>query len=253
MARRPSAAPLNGGGFLIGDQNNTLRNSIAYNTWRGGYFWVWPDSAGPTTGNKFYNNTIYEAAFLELNISAGTTNSTFTNNIVVGFTSNVVDNGISTVLTTNRTIGLITDCTVSSSDFHLKAGAPCTDAGTTVSTVGDGFCGRDPSAGIGLRHRGARSVLRIRLSAALCPEEPECELIAPAQGNPQYLIERVYRSQPEIFHLVHEELLFTGSITTFTPLLCLQSIDDNPFMFMTKVCSWHITHSHTVERFLVVS
>jgi len=122
-----------GGGFVIGDVGNTVRNSIAYNNHQYG-FWTF-QSANGTSGTKFYNNTAYNNTY-GIVAASGTMNSTFINNLSAGNSaSNYSDGAAGTVSITNRFTGSITDCTVSTSDFRLRDGAICIDSGTTIATV----------------------------------------------------------------------------------------------------------------------
>jgi hypothetical protein len=128
-----------GGGFVIGDDNNVVRNNLSYNNNSRG-MWVYA-SQQLTRGTKFYHNTITLNPY-GLQTQPNTTGTVITNNIIVGnTTANISDGGTGTTFTTNKTTGAITDCTVSTVNFRLKAGAPCIDAGTTIDTVTSDFAG----------------------------------------------------------------------------------------------------------------
>lgn len=124
----------NGNGFIIGDQNNTVQNSLAYaNSARG--IWMYTSPAGPTSGNKLYNNTStgnnWGLVFANPAHEAITTS---TNNLIVSNTTYQTASG--TAPASNRITGSITDCTISSTDLHLKVGTnPCVNTGTTIASV----------------------------------------------------------------------------------------------------------------------
>lgn len=141
----------NGHGFIIGDANNTLRNSLLYNNTAGNGVWQVASSA-PCTGNKLYHLTIYGNT-TGINLANATCTSTaITNTHSAGNTgSNLNNQAVGTSLTTNRLTGAITECTVSTGDFHLKAGTnPCVDTGTTLATVTTDYDG-------GARPQGVKS------------------------------------------------------------------------------------------------
>jgi parallel beta-helix repeat protein len=131
-----------GGGFLIGNQGNVVQNNLVYhNTGIGIYFYK-ESLAAANLNNAAYNNTIYgnTADGIKVNTS-NITDTQLINNLVVGNATQITNNGTSTVQISNHTTGVITDCTLSTSDFRLKSGAPCIDAGTTIATVTNDFVG----------------------------------------------------------------------------------------------------------------
>ena len=69
-------------------------------------------------------------------VGTGITGTNISNNIFLANESGQIeDGGTSTVTATNKTTGVITDCTISTTDFRLKQGVnTCRDAGTAVST-----------------------------------------------------------------------------------------------------------------------
>ena len=144
--------------------NCIMRNNIFYNNTFGATFDgnniqaynnIFHDSLGDaltfgfesaTSGNLIANNTFYHNAgyAIIVGIFAASNNATLINNLIANTnTINILSGSTGTVQTTNVTgaPATITNCTVSTSDFHLKAGAPCIDAGTTVSAVTTDFDG----------------------------------------------------------------------------------------------------------------
>jgi hypothetical protein len=78
-------------------------------------------------------NTIYRVGGVGVHITHSTSVGTILeDNLIIAGTP-VLNGGTSTVQTTNKTTGVITDYTVSTSDFTLKSGSPCIDFGTARS------------------------------------------------------------------------------------------------------------------------
>lgn len=122
-----------GGGFVIGDTGNFLKNSVAYNNGRYG-IWVYGSKHG-TKNNKIYNNTVYKNPYGFV-LSSNTSNSTLINNLSVGNTEeNLLNEAVGTSLQSNKFTGAVTDCTVSATNFHLKSTSMCRDKGYYLGTV----------------------------------------------------------------------------------------------------------------------
>jgi len=85
------------------------------------------------------NNVIFGGAIgIQYGLFATTSGDIILNNHIVGTSTPIINQGGSSgaTVSNNRTTGAITDCTVSTTDYHLKSGSnPCVDAGTTVATV----------------------------------------------------------------------------------------------------------------------
>ncbi len=94
-----------------------------------------------------YNNLIinWPTYGIEVGIFVGTAGNESKNNIILGNvgsgnTANGqihIHNSSGHTAATNKTTGSLTDYVVSSSDFHLKAGSACIDAGTDLSGIVD--------------------------------------------------------------------------------------------------------------------
>ncbi|MEO6110257.1 MAG: choice-of-anchor Q domain-containing protein, partial [Nitrospiraceae bacterium] len=134
-----SACSSGGGGVVMGDTDNVASNNIMHDNVKG--IWLYK-SPTATNNNAVYNNTIYNNTYGIIIDNTDVTNSIIKNNLVVGNTrSNYIDEGSGTIAANNRITGLITDCTISTVNFRLKAGAPCIDAGATIATVTSDFAG----------------------------------------------------------------------------------------------------------------
>jgi hypothetical protein len=126
------------GGTVMGDSNNVTRNSIFYDN---GGFAIYLYNNTNNNNNAAYNNTLYNNDY-GFNVATGANNAVIKNNLSIGNAISNYNNGeAGTIQAFNRLSGFITDCTVSTSDFHLKAGAPCIDAGTTIASVTTDFAG----------------------------------------------------------------------------------------------------------------
>jgi len=98
-------------------------------------------AGGYQTTNKLlvYNNVIvnWRGYGITYGIFAKTLNNEFTNNIILGNASgayaNESANSSTVTTTTNKTTGLVTDCTVSTTNFVQKGGSACLNAGTAIS------------------------------------------------------------------------------------------------------------------------
>jgi hypothetical protein len=96
--------------------------------------------------NTFYGNQTQGIAVV--NISSNPLRTILENNLSVGnggANISVTAGAVTTVQTTNKTTGAITDYTLSTSDFSLKAGSPCIDFGTARS--GFPYNGSAPDCG----------------------------------------------------------------------------------------------------------
>lgn len=133
-----------GAGIMIGGQRNTARYNLIINQYRAG-IWFYSLSANVETDNKAYNNTIYNVSYYGIAARANVQNSIAKNNhIAAAGLAVTLDQGTGTVFSNNRTTGVITDCTVSTSDFTQKAGSACIDAGVDVGLP---FNGSAPDIG----------------------------------------------------------------------------------------------------------
>jgi serralysin len=130
------------GGILISGNNNLVMNNVVVNNANGIHFF---DFGGTPTGNRAYNNTVYRSG--NGNVGCGTdcypaiyvgvsqSGADVRNNLVFGnLTSSVGNSGSGTVLGTNMTSnpGYLN---ATGGDFHLAAGSPAIDTGTTLSVV----------------------------------------------------------------------------------------------------------------------
>ena len=131
----------NDGDAIAFDGANVLfYDNLVYNNLRGvalGYTGYQLPS-----GSRFFNNTIYGntgAAFQCGIFAASPSSCAMSNNILLAngapyqMGSGWTNSGVAS---SNKTTGTITDCTISTSDFHLKPGAnACVDTGITLAEV----------------------------------------------------------------------------------------------------------------------
>lgn len=127
-----------GGGAVLGDKRNIIKNSLLIHNYRNlEFFPSGSGSAGKSDDNAAYNNTAYNGTIGIYLGYAAVTDSLLINNHVIGNSTNISNSATNTTQTTNRTTGSLTDCATSTSDFTPKgAGSSCNDAGTSLTSAG---------------------------------------------------------------------------------------------------------------------
>lgn len=130
-----------GGGVVLGDTGNTVRNSLIYNNFLG------VEASGlsskVTQDIKIYNNTIYGStgAGITVGQNAGSNNTSVVNNIVYGNGSTI---SLLSQTNTTQTTNLTTNPSFTSAatgDFTLLTGSAAINAGTTIASVTNDFLG----------------------------------------------------------------------------------------------------------------
>ena len=118
------------------DIKTNFANNILYNNGEGGLV-----AFNGTTNSKFYNNTVTDyGGGIGIKTWAGSSNNTFTNNILWGTGTDIQDAGSGNIFTTN----LIADpsfVNAAANDYRLQAESPAADAGMTLVEVTDDFVG----------------------------------------------------------------------------------------------------------------
>lgn len=86
------------------------------------------------------NNTFYDCSvFHAIRLGPSDTNLKVRNNLIINAGGAIDDDATGSTLTTNRTTGSITDCTVSTSDLTQKlTGSACENAGTAIGLPANG-------------------------------------------------------------------------------------------------------------------
>lgn len=129
-----------GGGLVLGDSDNIVRNSIIY----GNLIGLEINGLGGKIAQriKSYNNTYYNNVVgITVGANTGANDTELINNILRnnGTDINYVTH-TNTVATTNFT-GNPLFTNPGANDFTLQAGSPCIDTGTTIASVTNDFLG----------------------------------------------------------------------------------------------------------------
>lgn len=137
-----------GGGVTLGNHNNVVKNCLFTNNWNA--LDMGP-SGTTTTNTQFLNNTIYNNRAAYSQVWSTVSGTSLRNNLMVENTVIFeVTGGGAVTQQTNITSGVITNYTISVSDFHLKAlPNAAVDTGSTLPLVTNDFDGVSRPQGAG--------------------------------------------------------------------------------------------------------
>ncbi|MEP7284585.1 MAG: right-handed parallel beta-helix repeat-containing protein [Chloroflexota bacterium] len=121
-------------GVYTGDSNQ-IYNNVIWGKNQGGI-----DIGRGITNAGIYNNTVANNRESGITILSSSTSTTLRNNLVMQSGSGLVNNGVGTIMDHNF-IGDPQFMNAGAADFHLKAGSPAINVGTTISTVTTDFDG----------------------------------------------------------------------------------------------------------------